>query len=76
MGIILCPDFPKVTCKNDGAKLIKKSAEGGYAVAQDLMGHVYFPSDNIKELKKASEWFKKSAKLGFADAELMLKRNY
>ncbi|MBT4731595.1 hypothetical protein HOB87_06475 [Candidatus Woesearchaeota archaeon] len=60
---------------------MEKAANNNNAMAAFNMGWIYArgllsEEGLMQDLNVAEQWFKKSAKLGFADADLMLKRNY
>ena len=60
---------------------MEQAANNGNAMAAYNMGWIkarglLAEEGLMQDLGIAEQWFKKSAKLGFADADLMLKRNY
>jgi uncharacterized protein len=60
---------------------MEQAANNGNAMAAYNMGWIYArglltEEGLMQDLNVAEQWFKKSAKLGFIDAELMLDRNY
>jgi len=75
LGIALCPDLdqtitsPEGICNNE---YIAKSAEGGYAPAQCLMGMVHIDSEMESELTESEMWFKKASDQGIFYATLSL----
>lgn len=49
---------------------IKKSAEQGYAAAQNNLGGMYYDGEGtLKDPKQAFYWYKKSAEQGHAEAQ-------
>ena len=60
-----------------GFQYIKKTADRGYAPAQDLVGLMYFEGKNVeKDIQKTCEYLKKSADAGYAPAQKAVFRMY
>ena len=53
--------------KAKALKFLRRSADAGYAKAQNEMGLYYVQSE--RDYKQAVSWFKKAAEQGFADAQ-------
>jgi|APSaa5957512493_1039668.scaffolds.fasta_scaffold44373_1 hypothetical protein len=72
LGTYLCPDFPDGDCSNESKQYVRKSAEGGYAAAQFLIGLIHADSKVKKELNESEIWIQKSLDQGYIYAAFPL----
>jgi len=75
LGVALCPGLSQTentwesNCNNE---YIEKSAKGGYAPAQYLMGLVHIDSEVESEVNESEEWFKRASDQDLTFATLAL----
>jgi hypothetical protein len=63
--------------ENEAAKWFRKSAESGYAKAQDWLGYCFAEGKGVpQDDREAFNWYRKAAEQGYADAENQLGIGY